>query len=295
MLNQMDRFQQKPHFKKISEARTKLDGSPAITVAFQYDYLGNVEYTVGVQQLIMVRGGKLYLIHLETPEPEPIYTFSHTITREVAYNLMLFSQRQKLHRAVAEWHETAHSADLSPFYQLLAYHWSKTEDTSRAIYYLERSGEQALRTGVYREAINFLSEALKMAEAWERGEALAGRARTRSGPEPEEMLFLRQAAWERQIGEARYGLGQLAESRVYLQRALTRLGHPLPTTKQQLVLNLAWEVLRQAVHLVGSARARGKRPPDSQGIGVTLEAARAYLQLSLIATFYAEVISDNCK
>ena len=233
---------------------------------------------------------RLGLIHLETPEPEPIYTFSHTITREVAYNLMLFSQRQKLHRAVAEWHETAHSADLSPFYQLLAYHWSKTEDTSRAIYYLERSGEQALRTGVYREAINFLSEALKMAEAWERGEALAGRARTRSGPEPEEMLFLRQAAWERQIGEARYGLGQLAESRVYLQRALTRLGHPLPTTKQQLVLNLAWEVLRQAVHLVGSVRARGKRPPDSQGIGVTLEAARAYLQLSLIATFYAEVI-----
>lgn len=67
MLNQMDRFKQKPHFKKISEGRTKLDGTPAITVAFQYDYLGNVEYTVGVQQLIMVRGGKLYLIHLETP------------------------------------------------------------------------------------------------------------------------------------------------------------------------------------------------------------------------------------
>ena len=67
MLNQMDRFQQKPHFKLIAKTQTKLDGSPAITVAFQYDYLGNVEYTVGVQQLIMVRGGKLYLVHLETP------------------------------------------------------------------------------------------------------------------------------------------------------------------------------------------------------------------------------------
>jgi hypothetical protein len=32
----------------------------------EYDYLNNVEYQVGVQQLIMVRGGKLYLIHLET-------------------------------------------------------------------------------------------------------------------------------------------------------------------------------------------------------------------------------------
>ncbi len=65
MLNQMDRFKDKPHFKKIAQGRTKVDGTPAVTTSFSYDYQGNVEYSVGVQQLIMVRGGKLYLIHLE--------------------------------------------------------------------------------------------------------------------------------------------------------------------------------------------------------------------------------------
>lgn len=66
MLNQMDRFKEKPHFKLISKGKTKLDGQPALTTAFSYDYMGNVEYSVGVQQLILVQGGKLYLIHLET-------------------------------------------------------------------------------------------------------------------------------------------------------------------------------------------------------------------------------------
>lgn len=66
MLNQMDRFKEKPHFKMIGKGKTKIDKSPAITVSFSYDYMGNVEYQVGVQQLVMVRGGKLYLIHFET-------------------------------------------------------------------------------------------------------------------------------------------------------------------------------------------------------------------------------------
>lgn len=66
MLNQMDRFKEKPHFKQIAKGKTRLDGAPALTTSFSYDYMGNVEYSVGVQQLIMVRGGKLYLIHFES-------------------------------------------------------------------------------------------------------------------------------------------------------------------------------------------------------------------------------------
>ena len=65
MLNQMDKFKEKPHFKLLQKGKTKIDKSPAMVVDFSYDYLGNVEYSVGVEELIMVRGGKLYLIHEE--------------------------------------------------------------------------------------------------------------------------------------------------------------------------------------------------------------------------------------
>lgn len=65
MLNQMDKFKAKPHFKLLQKGRIKIDGTPSVLVNFTYDYLGNVEYQVGVEEVIMVRGGKLYLIHQE--------------------------------------------------------------------------------------------------------------------------------------------------------------------------------------------------------------------------------------
>lgn len=66
LLNEMDRFKKKPHFKLVSKQRLQIDGSPAITTSFSYDYLANVEYQVGVQALYMVRSGKLYVIHFES-------------------------------------------------------------------------------------------------------------------------------------------------------------------------------------------------------------------------------------
>jgi hypothetical protein len=65
MLNQMDKFKEKPHFKLLQKGPIKLAKQPAMLVDFSYDYLGNVEYSVGVEELIMVHGGKLYLIHEE--------------------------------------------------------------------------------------------------------------------------------------------------------------------------------------------------------------------------------------
>ena len=65
LLNQMDTFKKKPHFKMLQKGNTKIDKTPAVVVNFAYDYMGNVEYQVGVEELIMVRGGKLYLVHQE--------------------------------------------------------------------------------------------------------------------------------------------------------------------------------------------------------------------------------------
>lgn len=65
MLNQMDKFKEKPHFKLLQKGKIKIDGTPSVLVNFAYDYMGNVEYQVGVEEVIMVRGGKLYLIHQE--------------------------------------------------------------------------------------------------------------------------------------------------------------------------------------------------------------------------------------
>ncbi|MFV1987270.1 MAG: AAA family ATPase [Gemmatimonadota bacterium] len=80
------------------------------------------------------------------------YGFSHAITRDVAYGLMLFDQRRGVHRAAAEWFERTHADDLPPHFPTLAYHWSKAEDGEKAIPYLELAAKQALSEGMSREA-----------------------------------------------------------------------------------------------------------------------------------------------
>ncbi|MEI6043863.1 MAG: adenylate/guanylate cyclase domain-containing protein [Chloroflexota bacterium] len=126
---------------------------------------------------------------LETPESEPAYFFKHAITQEVSYNLMLFSQRQQLHQAVAEWYERTYAEDLSPYYPILAYHWDKAEKQAKALDYLIKAGEEALRNGSYQEAISFFTEALDSEP---------------DGSEPKEgeKESSRQAYWKRRLNEA---------------------------------------------------------------------------------------------
>ena len=170
---------------------------------------------------------------LDTPEPDLAYLFKHVITQEVAYNLMLFSQRRDLHRAVAEWYEQTFAADLSPYYPFLAHHWSRAEDLPRAIDYLEKSGEQALNNYANQEAVRFLTEAL----------SLEARSEPRLSP-------IRRAHWERMLGEGCMGLGQLTEARTHFERALALQGRLIPSGQVRLALTLGGLVLEQFLYRV---------------------------------------------
>ena len=151
----------------------------------------------------------------------------------LAYSLLLYAQRQQLHRAVAEWLEQAHADDLAPYYPLLAHHWGKAAEVAHAepvlvlktIDYLEKAGGQALQDGAYREAAGFLSQVVALAEEWE-GKGAAERDGQIS---PSPRIAQRLAHWQRLLGEAHYGLGQPVEGRKHLQRALGLLGQLVPT------------------------------------------------------------------
>ncbi|MBF2028142.1 MAG: AAA family ATPase [Oscillatoriales cyanobacterium C42_A2020_001] len=102
---------------------------------------------------------------LHSQEPELAHSFKHRIVQEVAYNLMLFSQRRKLHRMVAEWYEQTYQEDLSPFYALLAHHWHLAENALKAIEYFELAGQQAVTNDANVEAIDFYSTAIRWLES----------------------------------------------------------------------------------------------------------------------------------
>jgi predicted ATPase len=115
---------------------------------------------------------------LDALEPDLTYLFKHIITRDAAYQTLLFAQRKQIHRLVAEWYErtyvggapalgpqagvTVAQPPLALFYTLLAYHYRQTEDTARERVYAQLAGEQAAARYANPEAIGYLSRALEL-------------------------------------------------------------------------------------------------------------------------------------
>lgn len=108
---------------------------------------------------------------------DPNYMFKHTLTQEVAYNLLPFSQRQQLHQAVAEYYEAFYHDRVELYYPLLAAHWYRVvapgglvsddqrpapELVARAVGYLQRAGDQAFRNGAGQEAVEHYTRAVEL-------------------------------------------------------------------------------------------------------------------------------------
>ena len=225
----------------------------------------------------------LHALDLTQSEPaaDRGYLFKHAITHEVAYNLMAFAQRRRLHRALAEWYEQHHAGDLPSIYPLLAHHWSEAARSdfavaSNAIDYLERAAQQAVTRYANEEAIRFLTTAGEFANKL----VTPGNGDCAPAVSPG-----RRAGWERRLGEAYFGVGKLAEARLHLEQALTWLGFRVPRRTAALALGLAVEVVRQARHRFakrgqGASHQRGDPSPAAEQRAA--EAAGAYSYLHLV-------------
>ncbi|HNB50564.1 MAG TPA: adenylate/guanylate cyclase domain-containing protein [Anaerolineales bacterium] len=185
------------------------------------------------------------LVILDSPLPDLAYLFKHIITQEVAYNMMLFAQRRDLRRAVAEWYEASHAGNLAPYYPLLAYHWGRAQVAEKAIPYLSKAGEQALRSYANQETLRFLTEAQKLSETYEVGPMM-------------------RARWLLQIGEAHLGLGNLREARESFENGLALLGEYIPRTNGQAALHLFGAVFQQMRHRFNPAKFINKKQDSSE-------------------------------
>ncbi|HWC85615.1 MAG TPA: AAA family ATPase [Solirubrobacteraceae bacterium] len=117
---------------------------------------------IGQSLDILVRRDLTVLV---PPPPSVSYSFRHALTREVAYNRMLFSQRRELHRALARWFETRFASNLEPVLSTLAHHWSLAGDVAKASEYLERASTQAMNNGMSREAATLGLRAVELLDA----------------------------------------------------------------------------------------------------------------------------------
>jgi class 3 adenylate cyclase len=91
------------------------------------------------------------------------YTFKHALTQEVAYNSVLIERRRVLHERAARAIEELFGSQLDNRLSELARHYSRSGNVAKAVEYLERAGELAMkRSGSKSEAAAHLSAALDL-------------------------------------------------------------------------------------------------------------------------------------
>jgi predicted ATPase/class 3 adenylate cyclase len=94
--------------------------------------------------------------------PEREYTFKHALTHEVAYGSLLLERRRALHECAAQAIEALFAARLPEHYHTLAHHYSRSGNTTKAVSYLHRAGQQAVERSAYAEAVSHVTTAVDL-------------------------------------------------------------------------------------------------------------------------------------
>jgi predicted ATPase len=103
------------------------------------------------------------LLFVEGAPPEANYRFKHTLIQDAAYDSLLKSRRQALHRRAAELlRADPERAVAEP--EAIAHHFTEAGLDDLAIEWWGKAGDQALRRSAFQEAIAHLGKAIAMAD-----------------------------------------------------------------------------------------------------------------------------------
>jgi class 3 adenylate cyclase/tetratricopeptide (TPR) repeat protein len=124
---------------------------------------GEQKFDEGLLQVALSRLQDSDLLLVEGAPPEAVYRFKHALIQDSAYDSLLKSRRQALHRRAAE---ALIENNEEP--EAIARHFTEAGLDNLAIDWWSRAGEDALRRSAYKEAIAHLGAAIAIAEKAER-------------------------------------------------------------------------------------------------------------------------------
>jgi len=96
--------------------------------------------------------------------PDARYTFKHALVQDTAYETLLRSRRQILHRQIADALRGEFQAVAAAEPELVAHHLTQAGLDEPAIEWWGRAGDQALRRSAFKEAAAHLRKAIELAD-----------------------------------------------------------------------------------------------------------------------------------
>jgi class 3 adenylate cyclase/tetratricopeptide (TPR) repeat protein len=142
-------------------AKELLQTASVIEREFEYELIKQVDGSL--EQDLLTRLSILKeseLLYERGIYPQSTYIFKHSLTREVVYNSLLLKRRKEIHEKIGNSIIDLYSNRLEEFYEVLSYHYSRSNDLVNALQYLKLSGDKAIRKQSYLEAYHFYKEAI---------------------------------------------------------------------------------------------------------------------------------------
>ena len=155
---------------RLGSARETAQIGAVVGRGFSYSLLQSVAgLDEGALQSALERLAEADILFVEGDGAQATYRFKHALIQDAAYDSLLKSRRQALHRRAAEI--LCESASPEP--EAIAHHFTQACLDDRAIEWWGKAGDQALRRSAFQEAISHLGKAIAMADT-AGGEKAAG-------------------------------------------------------------------------------------------------------------------------
>lgn len=243
-------------------AREVLQVASVIGRRFAYPVLSGVAPQIDSLADWLRRLADVDLILAEELERELAYLFKHALTRDVAYEAILYARRRDLHHRVARRIEELHADHLDDHLALLASHYLLAEEWTPAFGYHLRAGRQAQARYANREAITLYERALQIARqltANNKGQELEAEAGDSQVADIYEQLGIVHALigeYDTALGRYEAALGLLQLRRDPSADTLVRLHHHIARVyEKRAQFETAFEWVEQALTLAGATQS----------------------------------------
>jgi class 3 adenylate cyclase/tetratricopeptide (TPR) repeat protein len=144
------------------ETKRILQVAAVIGRSFSYRVLAHLfETDIDLEaQLLVLQQTQLIQEISRLPELE--YTFQHALVQDAAYGMILHQKKREYHKVVAEALEEIYPQQIQENAPLLAQHYDKAGEYSRALQYFYLAGDADYRLYAAREAIEHYGRALEI-------------------------------------------------------------------------------------------------------------------------------------
>lgn len=99
------------------------------------------------------------------PQLQRYFAFTHSLIQEIAYNSLLFKTRRSLHTKIGVAMEEMYLSKIDAKVEELAYHFKNSNDSERAVLYLNKAGDKAQSLYAFSNAVNYYLDNIKILES----------------------------------------------------------------------------------------------------------------------------------